>query len=403
MFGKKFGFRITILTAMTLFTFSCSSSGETPLPEETYTERPSAATTMQPLEIPTVLQETQVTTSLQPTQEPVSFPLSERGPYFTGQRTYTLIDESRDDREINLKVWYPAIKQTDDKGNTISQDAIPDMTGAPYRLILTGLNSGNYIFKSHLASHGFVMVIVQHPDSYDFWDFQVVDHPKDFLFALDQIGLKKLGGLDGVIDSNHAGVTGYSGDGFISLALSGVRIDPEYYLSHCEKAPTMEPAFSEWYIRFSCNLAYKWDDFISYLGDDIPSSEDGLWKPFTDARIRAVMPMAPDGAWLFGDRGLAAENRPIFIIAPTNDEFTPYLIETKYIYEHLGSQERFMVSLVGKSHMLGFNAEQAIWMKHFATAYFGYYLQGREDYAYYFSEDFVSQVEGFAWGIYEGE
>jgi hypothetical protein len=38
---------------------------------------------------------------------------------------------------------------------------------------------------------------------------------------------------------------------------------------------------------------------------------------------------------------------------------------------------------------------------HFATAFFGYHLQGREDYAKYFSEDFVAQYDNLAWGVYE--
>jgi hypothetical protein len=42
-------------------------------------------------------------------------------------------------------------------------------------------------------------------------------------------------------------------------------------------------------------------------------------------------------------------------------------------------------------------------MRHFATAFFGYYLQGREDYAEYFSEDFVTQFDDLAWGLYSNE
>lgn len=42
-------------------------------------------------------------------------------------------------------------------------------------------------------------------------------------------------------------------------------------------------------------------------------------------------------------------------------------------------------------------------MQHFATAFFGYYLQGRQDYAEYFSQEFVDQYEDLAWGVYYGE
>jgi len=36
-------------------------------------------------------------------------------------------------------------------------------------------------------------------------------------------------------------------------------------------------------------------------------------------------------------------------------------------------------------------------MAHFAVAFFGYYLQGRQDLAWYFSEDFVAQHADLDW------
>jgi len=48
-------------------------------------------------------------------------------------------------------------------------------------------------------------------------------------------------------------------------------------------------------------------------------------------------------------------------------------------------------------------ADPVAYMKHLAAAFFGYYLQGRDDYAEYFSEDFVAQHDELAWGVYTGE
>jgi hypothetical protein len=42
-------------------------------------------------------------------------------------------------------------------------------------------------------------------------------------------------------------------------------------------------------------------------------------------------------------------------------------------------------------------------MAHFAAGFFGYHLQGREDLANSFSEDFVALHDDLAWGVYEGE
>lgn len=57
-------------------------------------------------------------------------------------------------------------------------------------------------------------------------------------------------------------------------------------------------------------MSVPWEEFSALAGPDITVSTDGLWQPMTDDRILAVMPMAPEGAWLFGARGLATVDRP---------------------------------------------------------------------------------------------
>jgi hypothetical protein len=46
------------------------------------------------------------------------------------------------------------------------------------------------------------------------------------------------------------------------------------------------------------------------------------------------------------------------------------------------------------------NHAQKSKMKHFAIAFFGYYLQGREEYFEYFSKQFVNQFDDLVWGVY---
>ena len=354
---------------------------------------PSAALTLQLTSTPTHGEES---------QNPASFPLAERGPYWAGNRTYTLEDPNRNGREIRITVWYPALIKNNSNNHPITQDAAPDFSGAPYPLILTGRNSGDYLFKSHLASHGFVMVIVRSPDfSYeDDWDMIVIDGPRDFLFTLNQLTSSSPDDLTGMIDTDRVGVAGYSWDGFFSLALGGVRIDPDFYLSQCDQVLSHEPPLSPFMMEYYCNLSGKWDQLSYLAGDTITASNDGLWQPLTDERILAVMPMAPDGAWLYGERGLSALDKPTLIITGTNDDTASYTMETTYIYEHLGTSDRSLISFIDQNHMMVFNTEQALRMNHFATAFFGYYLQDRKDYFDYFSEDFISQFNDLAWGVY---
>jgi len=331
------------------------------------------------------------------------FPLSESGSYDFGTKdfstqNYSFIDTSRDDRKITIMVWYPAKLPDNAPPGDYNYDAEPDSSGAPYPLILSSAKVGS-IFGPHLASHGFVVVGVKGLDYYVPWNENLIDQPLDILFALDQVASNPLEGLEGMIDAEHVGVTGYSFDGYNALAMSGARVDPEFYLAQCAK-PQLE---DHWISMGYCAPSNAWDQFTAHAGDAITTSEDGLWQPMTDERIRAVMPMAPEGAVLFGERGLAAVDRPILIICGTEDVDTNYNLEAVYIYEHLGTPEKELISFVGEDHYMAFSDEPLLRMKHFATAFFGYHLQGQEDYADYFSEKFVSKRDGLAWGVYKGE
>ena len=389
MKSKVVVFMITLVIGLMLSACSPQQTQSTPI--STSTNAPTVTMPSATATIPLVIQESD------------PFPLSEPGPYYVGKLDYTIVDESRNDRQIELTIWYPALKKTTDEGRPITINAEPDMSEAPYPLILTGPNSGDLLFRAHLATYGFVMVTVRFPDYYDHPDFQVVDYPRDFLFALDQIASKPPEGFDGVIDSDHVGVTGYSGDGYVSLMLSGVRINPDFYLSFCEQASSRQPPLPLWYVDFWCVLAEKWDEFAIHAGKEVTNSDDELWQALTDERIRVVVPMAADGAQLFGERGLSMADRPMLLISPTNDEWVPYHIETATIFEHAGSSEVFLISFIGKTHMMVNETLEARRLKHFTTAFLGYHLQGKHEYRYYFSEEFVSQFDDLYWGVYPNE
>jgi predicted dienelactone hydrolase len=339
------------------------------------------------------------------TQEPVSFPLSEPGPYNVGKREYTIVDESRNNRQIQLTIWYPALKKKDDANRLITFNAEPDLSGAPYPLILTDHDSGLYLFQSHLASHGFVMAIVD-PQGFSNempWNNYVIDVPHDFLFVLDMFTSNPPEGLGDVLDTNRVGVGGYSSGGLFSLALGGARINPEFYLSQCAQAPSLDfhPRFID--VEYFCNLSERWDEFSSQVGAEISMVSEGLWQPTSDDRILAIMPMAPDSAWLYGSEGLAAINLPSLIIAGTDDQLISYELSPCYIYKHLVNSDSILISFIDEQHMMVMKKEIRSRINHFAVAFFGYYLQGKTDYADYFSEDFVSQFDDLFWGVYPGE
>ena len=335
------------------------------------------------------------------------YPLSEPGPYDFGTRggfseIFTFRDPSRDDRKVGLMVWYPAKLPEDAPPSNYNVDVPPDLSGAPYPLILSSAKVGSY-FGAHLASHGFVVVGIKGIDVYDPWDENLFNQPLDILFALDKVAAHPLEGLEGMIDADHAGVMGYSFDGYNALAMSGARVDPEYYLSLCANASAIQPPLPDWAIRLYCDPANRWDEFSTQAGPALTSSSDGLWQAMTDERIHAVVPMAPEGAMLFGERGLEEVDRPTLILAGTKDTGCDYNRESVFIYEHLGTPDKTLISFIDETHDMLFGDEPYLQMKHFVTAFFGYHLQGREKYQKYFSEDVVNRLEDMAWGVYKGE
>jgi predicted dienelactone hydrolase len=333
-----------------------------------------------------------------PSPEPFVLPLSDYGPNFIGKRIYSFIDGSREDRKVGIRVWYPAIKPEGFVGTSL-EDAEPNTTRAPYPMVLTSTQSAGY-FAPHLVSHGFVVVSVNKLESYLNFDSTLIDMPLDFLYALNKAGSNAFEGLEGILDAESAGMMGYSFGGYNSLAVSGARIDPEHYLSQCADPTAIDSAIYPDFIDYQCALADNWNEFEAHAGATLIDSNDGMWQPMTDARIRAVMPMAPEGWLLFGKRGLATVDRPMLFIVGTNDQLYS---EGVLIFQNVGTRDRFLISFVGQNHMMIFNPEQVKHMKHFAVAFFGTYLQGRQAYAEYFSKDFVALYPALMWGELSGE
>ncbi len=315
---------------------------------------------------------------------------------------YSFVDASRADRPVNITVWYPAVLPKDAPYSDNNYDAQSDLSGAPYPVILSSAKVGS-IFGPHLATYGFVVVGVKGQDSSSLWGKWLVDYPLDIVFALNQVAFQPLKGLEGMLDTDHVGAMGYSFDSFSSLSLGGARIDPQYYQDQCASVASMNPAPPEWWVEYICNITGWWDKFVANAGPSLTTSSDGLWQPITDKRILVVMPMAPEGAWMFGKRGLAAVDRPVLLIGALEDEYNFYDREAAVIFKQLGSPDKSMITFVNESHMMIESKDPVARMKHFAVAFFGYHLQGQKDYANYFSEKFVSKLEGMAWGVYQGK
>lgn len=337
-----------------------------------------------------------------PAQESETLTLTERGPYGVGWYKTTFIDESRESRELPSVIWYPAIipdGQKEDRNIHGLKDAEPDSSGEPYPLIIYSHgHTGGWLdlafLKGHLASLGFVVVAMDHLGDDD--PTSRTNRPLDILYMLDQMALDD--GLADMIDTNNVGVIGLSDGAYTALATNGSQLD----LAH----------FIEWYEQDTSRLAAHevdmWikplDEIVAYRAQFEPPLETGqLWPPFSDERIRAVMAVTPCWGPLFGEQGLSVAYVPTFLMGAVKDEFCPYERDAVFIFENLGVEEKFLLSFINEGHLFFMNFGAQDYEKHFATAFFGYYLQGHEDYAAYFTAEYVEQFKDLVWGPVETE
>jgi len=325
-------------------------------------------------------------------------PISIPGSYAVGiRRNIAFVDDSRAGRKVTLTIWYPAEKPKDYTGPADMPDAKPDASAAPYPLIISSSKVG-FLFAPLVVTHGFVYIGINGIDVYQQFGKESIDQPLDYLFALDQLTKSPPAGLEGLMDTENVGALGYSFDGTNALFLSGARVDPASYLNWCQQAVLQQTPYESWYLSYYCVTPEDWKGVEEAVGAEITTSEDGLWQPITDPRIKAVMPMAPDGAWLLGEKGLSYADRVVLMIQAGLD--SPYQpAEGKFILEHLGSPEKSMVTFLGRDHMMIYDTDQVKRMAQLAIAFFGAQLQGKEELAQYYSEAYLAGFTDLAWGF----
>jgi predicted dienelactone hydrolase len=322
------------------------------------------------------------------------WPVSVAGEYKAGIQFIDFTDASRDDRALRAVIWYPA---------QVSADAprpYPvDDSGAPYPLIIYSHGYGSTPTElspviERLVSHGFVVAGVEHRDLDD-PKYVTVNRPLDTLFLLNQLAdLDADNPLAGMIDTDHVGVTGFSMGGYTTMAAGGARFNPEYFQAWCAEHPDVKP-------DYYCDVIPMWDEIAAYHDALVPVSEDGLWSPLTDERIKAIFPLAPCRGHYFGEEGLADMTIPTFIVGATDDESCPYDLDAAYFYEHLGSPDRSLVTLDKRTHIAVIR-ELPLLMT-YETAFFGLHLQGKTDYAQYLTPDTASAFRNVTLDVHTEE
>jgi predicted dienelactone hydrolase len=312
-------------------------------------------------------------------ERPDAPPFALPGPYAVGVRDFVVDDDPA--RPLEATVWYPALAGGEPRveypifgvGQALA-DAVPDTAGAPYPLIVFshgfgGTRHQSTFFTEHLASHGFVVMAVDHPGTSlaaigtgrqgglgnlldlgtvtdaIFTDFAL--RPLDVIRQLDAAArLTAPGGvLEGLIDVERAAVTGHSFGGYTAVAAGGARLDFGALRDWCN-ANLLGPD------RPLLVCLFRTAEATVARVRGLGLESQALFPPTTDTRLKAVVALAPWNGPIFGETGLAALTVPTMVIVGSADRLTPAWRDADAIYEGIGSETRMLVTLEYAGHLV---------------------------------------------------
>jgi predicted dienelactone hydrolase len=219
----------------------------------------------------------------------------------------------------------------------------------PVIVISHGLGSDrtSYAYVAqHLASHGFAVVVPEHPGS-NSQQMQAliegrvnevtnprefIDRPLDIQLVLDE--LETLSALNPrfqhKLDLTQVGIIGHSMGGYTALALAGATVDVQQLMADCLPTST---AFNL-SLLLQCRIL------------EIPDPQTSL----QDERVKAVIAINPIGSSILGQSGFANVQTPVMIITSTADTIAPALLEQIQPFTWLETSDHYLLSLQGATH-----------------------------------------------------
>jgi predicted dienelactone hydrolase len=339
--------------------------------------------------------------SLVMAQDADHLPLATRGSHHVGVQTLELTDSSRD-RTLKVEVWYPTDENDEATfydamlGPTPTQlpgqakrDAAPTTEKFPLIVVSHGQPGTRYqlaYLGEHLASRGFVVANIEHTNStyQDTTDqdylTSLIYRPEDILFVIDELP-KVISNAD----NNNVGLIGYSYGGYSVVNAAGVPVDSEAFATYCQMTNNEAPCFA-----------------LNSFGG-LEQARGSSIQP--DPRIKAIFVMAPYGEAWFGEKSLATLNVPFFVAAGDKDDVAVYDREGLEYFRTAGSEHKYLLTLEGAQHnpyaecpeaVRGIeNCFDPVWepdqahdlIKHFASAFFGEFLQGNSEAGQYLKSD----------------
>jgi len=330
-------------------------------------------------------------------------PLAEPGRFAVGVILTEYRDPARDDRGLPVAIWYPARAPNEGGSEFVSawRDAVPEDRGAPFPLIVSSPALGSDYrdtdsLLAHLASHGFLVASVDH--GCDALPTCNLDRPLDVELAVERLADDPPAVLSGIVDAQNSGVMGISFEGYTALTAAGGEIDPVYYFSWASGlTPGSVPSLT-W--TNAQRTLRAWADFTEYASAIGVVRAEDRWVFPTDERIKAVLASSPALGWLFGTSGLSTIDLRTMVFAGTRDDNLPYETYAVPLYSQIGAADRILITFVDGPHHLELVASGERHFKHLSTAFFGYYLQGRQSYSKYLTPAHVDRSDDLSFGVW---
>jgi predicted dienelactone hydrolase/uncharacterized protein YjgD (DUF1641 family) len=220
---------------------------------------------------------------------------------------------------------------------------------------LFSVNEEMRYLAQHLASHGYLVAVPEHPGSNGSYLEQFfqpqnaltalfdqvkilqpeefLHRPQDLSFVLDYLETlnQTRNPLRGKIATDNVLVLGYSLGGATALSLAGGTMQLDYLKEWCPQRETLASNLGLW---AQCQAA------------GLPQNEYNL----RDERVKGAIALSPVTSLLFGDTGLSTIDIPTLIVAGSADKTTPALTEQIQAFQQL-SQPKWLAGVIGGTHL----------------------------------------------------
>ena len=296
------------------------------------------------------LEQVTTTRSLDPAdaQQHQSFDLRETGPLSLTKQTLQLQMVSQTVHR-SANVQNPAdLSRTSDGEVDLYLPQTQQFTSVPVIVISGGLGARRDSFASlarHWTSHGFAVVIPDHPGSneqrrQDFADglhqdlfeaAEFMNRPQEITAVLDELERLNLTQLKGQLNLQQVGVFSHSFGGPTALALAGAELNRAQLKQDCVVAPTQ---------LLNISLMYQCE--VLRLSQPFPKLKDN--------RIKAIFLLAPFGKSMFGATGIDKIDLPVLWSATDIDLLAPLLLEQVPTFSWLTTPNKYLAVSKGLHH-----------------------------------------------------